>query len=974
MEKKNILKLLALIVLMTVACCGVAFATSADDYLKCSHTAAQIEAAGLELGDRVEIMDVDSTDCKTSAQEAYVCPMDHANKTKTRVCMVETGEYADHTWTDFVETSYANFGLQTKADCTGGAVTNGKMCLVCKSAEKEDVEKFAGDYEVLKNSNSEQYYVVKYTEGTKDTTVHPGTKLENGYIQWVAGVPETGYVWEAAAAATCNTYAYDQYKCAACGQSFKVYEKDNKPVHKLVVDPTASPAVAPTYDEVANIFNAEGAKVEKKDATCQNGASLTYECKDCGKTFTQYIGITLEHDYQDVVLTQAPTCNEDGFTKTVSACRMCSALNPVQPSTPVKVTPKLNHNEDMYAKFGWDKEPLTDNKGVEIFGEEGSKTSSKTTGEYKVDADTTVAYTITYTYTKPVCGEKDGSANYTCSLCGLNKTVVEKAADHDWDLKRVERPNGATYCTVAGLAYYECENCDATKQVEIAAEKEHKLNKTYYQELDTEILNRVWNESQDPDNYEDDWIEDTYTSSVIFFEHEFDQLIPCVDYKIVYHCENGGCSYEATERVPAKKADAHEFPPTADLTVDATCKDAGYYLYNCIYCSETKTVNIDKVAHTWGAAETTAATCDKPGAITKTCSKCGEVDTQEIPALGHEKKTETKAPNCTEKGYKKVTCAVCGEVLENTVLNYKHKAPAITEKVDEWGVYYGSVAPVGYTYYKAPTCTTPGARSYECELCNAKVVNETIEALNHTFGGVSQYVDTGVTQEATCTSVAQKAQKCNICGAFKAVDLKGSTKANHDYDENAEYIVLQKATCTEKGKYAYKCSNVKMKFDATTGEWKENGTCTEYVEKPIPALGHDFEYKYDDKTNSMVAKCTRCDLVNEVAKDKAEYEVTVSGKNGTIVLKNEDNAMGLDKVYVRYSVGYEKNGVSYAVVLTVKVEWDNGKWGEVGSFTVPTIQGSGTFTGASYIVTTDANADELGLAAAAANSYGSLIK
>jgi len=165
-----------------------------------------------------------------------------------------------------------------------------------------------------------------------------------------------------------------------------------------------------------------------------------------------------------------------------------------------------------------------------------------------------------------------------------------------------------------------------------------------------------------------------------------------------------------------------------------------------------------------------------------------------------------------------------------------------------------------------------------------------------------------------------------------------------------------------------------VKFVATTGEWVADGICTEYVEKPTPALGHDFEYKYDEKTNSMVAKCTRCDLVNEVAKDKAEYEVTVNGKNGTIVLKNEDTAIGLDKVYVRYSVGYEKNGVSYAVVLTVKVEWDNGKWGEVGSFTVPTIQGSGTFTGASYIVTTDANADELGLAAAAANSYGSLIK
>jgi len=104
-----------------------------------------------------------------------------------------------------------------------------------------------------------------------------------------------------------------------------------------------------------------------------------------------------------------------------------------------------------------------------------------------------------------------------------------------------------------------------------------------------------------------------------------------------------------------------------------------------------------------------------------------------------------------------------------------------------------------------------------------------------------------------------------------------------------------------------------------------------------------------------------------------KYGVAVDGKNGTITRTNETSVFYED-TYVRYSIGYEMGGTSYAVIAMLKVDWAETQEGAVGTFTIPRIQGSGTVTGASYIVTTNENADGLSLAGAAKDSYGMLIQ
>ena len=106
---------------------------------------------------------------------------------------------------------------------------------------------------------------------------------------------------------------------------------------------------------------------------------------------------------------------------------------------------------------------------------------------------------------------------------------------------------------------------------------------------------------------------------------------------------------------------------------------------------------------------------------------------------------------------------------------------------------------------------------------------------------------------------------------------------------------------------------------------------------------------------------------------KPAYKIEVNGKNGTITRTNETSVFYED-MYVRYSIGYEMGGTSYAVIAMLKVDWTETQEGVVGAFAIPRIQGSGTVTGASYIVTTNENADGLSLAGAVKNSCGMLIQ
>ena len=64
--------------------------------------------------------------------------------------------------------------------------------------------------------------------------------------------------------------------------------------------------------------------------------------------------------------------------------------------------------------------------------------------------------------------------------------------------------------------------------------------------------------------------------------------------------------------------------------------------------------------HEWGEwTVTREATCTKAGSKTRTCSLCNVVETQTIPAPGHDYQAEVTTPTCTAPGYTSYACSRC---------------------------------------------------------------------------------------------------------------------------------------------------------------------------------------------------------------------------------------------------------------------------------------------------------------------------
>ncbi len=83
--------------------------------------------------------------------------------------------------------------------------------------------------------------------------------------------------------------------------------------------------------------------------------------------------------------------------------------------------------------------------------------------------------------------------------------------------------------------------------------------------------------------------------------------------------------------------------------------------------------------HVWGAwTQTAAPTCTEAGEQSRTCQICGKVETQAIPATGHNVPNPTTTPaSCTEAGFEGGTCTNCGEQIGTVI-------PALGHDWGDW--------------------------------------------------------------------------------------------------------------------------------------------------------------------------------------------------------------------------------------------------------------------------------------------------
>ena len=127
-------------------------------------------------------------------------------------------------------------------------------------------------------------------------------------------------------------------------------------------------------------------------------------------------------------------------------------------------------------------------------------------------------------------------------------------------------------------------------------------------------------------------------------------------------CTRGGYMYKIV------KEDCQHTPGDAvyENVVNPTCEAGGSrdVVTYCTKCQEElsrQPQNLEPLGHNWGDYETvTQPTCTASGEMKRTCIRDNShVDTQSIPALGHDYAGVVTNPTCTEAGYTTYTCSRC---------------------------------------------------------------------------------------------------------------------------------------------------------------------------------------------------------------------------------------------------------------------------------------------------------------------------
>lgn len=1051
MEKKNILKLLALIVLMTVACCGVAFANTTTQKHEhnwvsgCNHV-AQIVADENWLAEVATAVghNLKTADCQNTGIE-YVCCENcpefeqyrnthgyYVDGTNVITAKRIAKDYTNHVHTEMTpvtaaaDLTYWGFA-DLAADCKHGAITV-KVWNCCNVTEAPvDADKLVTTVaDGWRKVGNEYRYFDVTDDGKKVSYAHPdmgdlttantaGTKLTSTFVvNWYD--VKIGVTYNNPDFPQDEITAYDfnqcgeswiEFKCDHCNGKYKVYfgnanthylvgwdgeyhgytfDATNKMIWTPSTEDAASQIVYMTGLKDAAADKTAALRVDYKAEDCLNGATYTVHCAYCDFSYTFDNSLNepaLGHKWAAAEIKADSTCLKEGYKTTAQVCERCELVNPdfVGKTTTIDVK---NHDAQIFEWMGWtEKRPLYNDEGKMIAGEGYQPETIAVNGIYVVDDDTTVPYTLTYTLTKPVCGEKDGLAVFTCSLCNEKVEVIVEKTKHAWEYERddrgnikVMRDNYSPLCTVDGEAYQYCVICEVRRTVEIPAEKEHDLRVEYEQkiELPVDAHGKAYGY-----NGGEVWYDGTYMRTM-----NPKEIYPCYPYTVYTWCngtwisdehvdeEHIHCAYETKETKAAIDATKHVFPKQPTFEIDATCEKEGAMVYNCLVCKQSKQITLEKLNHKWTTKSEVAANCEEAGKIVKECSVCKGTEEQIIPATGHELYVTKTPATCYTKGSIVEECTNKGcNYKKTTILDETHVAPSLDNASE-------------YTAYTPATCTTAGSRSYKCLICGVKVANEVIPAYGHINPESGKYfykeqaaADVVSNEfDATCTTAAGIAYQCPKCKVYIPVYSKTELALNHGMMEKVVKLnvvdeILTAPTCDTTGKGHVFCTGDKGTFNAKTGEM-DLKDCGKKLEVTIKALGHDYESVWNPNTNAFELICSRCEGTQKPEADNAKFTATLNGNKLNIKVVDKDAKL-YEKVYARVSVGKKIGDINYAVVYVVEIEWSEFAHMTEGSAKLANIQGAGENTGISVVLTLNPAADELTFAESLNGNVGTLI-
>lgn len=326
-----------------------------------------------------------------------------------------------------------------------------------------------------------------------------------------------------------------------------------------------------------------------------------------------------------------------------------------------------------------------------------------------------------------------------------------------------------------------------------------------------------------------------------------------------------------------RKAIVNAKKKTGTATITCTAKDGG---------GGTGSLLVNVVCnHSWMANSSTEPTCTTEGSCRRICATCNAVDTQTIPALGHDFSVVQSVvdPTATTQGYTVYKCSRCSatenrdftpatggavECQHTTLVDYPEDSRNQAATCGQAGVRvkkcssctWTTTEPIpatgNHTWADAPsdsrnqaaTCIQSGVKVKKCSGCS-QTTTESIPALGHTNG-----VEDASHEEAvapTCTTAGVKVFACTRC--HKALSKETIDATGHSGWHVITHALTKAATCTEKGCYVEQC-----------------GVCSDIRKNYIDALDHDFSVKLQtvDPTATTqghtVYKCSRCEQTTKL--------------------------------------------------------------------------------------------------------------
>ena len=329
--------------------------------------------------------------------------------------------------------------------------------------------------------------------------------------------------------------------------------------------------------------------------TCTENGVITFTCAGCGATYTENI-LAAGHSYDAGTVTTAPTCTQNGV-RTVS-CTECGAFY-------TEAIPATGHSYGAGVKT----EPTCTENGYTTYTCTGCGDSYRT----DIVPATGHSYDAGVVTTDPTCSDP-GVKTFTCTGCGATYTQTLPATGHSYSQVTVTPPS----CTADGYTTHTCA-CGAYYVTDVTPALGHN-----------------------------------YDSGAVTTEPT------CTEKGVrTFTCTNQGCAECYTQEIPAS---GHSYGN--GVVTAPTCTDDGYTTYTCTDCGTSyKTDVVPATGHSYDAGVTvTAPTCMDEGVLRYTCTVCGYEHDESLPATAEHQwsgqEYVTSDGLCVYR-----LCTVCDEVL-----------------------------------------------------------------------------------------------------------------------------------------------------------------------------------------------------------------------------------------------------------------------------------------------------------------------